>query len=115
MPRARFAASTRWQPSGERCQQRLSVLPIGSLKALREPTRNLGYALARGLASPLLWPQAAPAHRGPQLERPSLLATGHHERLGQADDGIGYDEPLQPGGNVRGCTQGELRARLRPT
>jgi hypothetical protein len=59
--------------------------PVAGVKALGEPAADQCQQLPGLGAFALLLPQAAQAHRRPQLQRPGLLATGNMQRLVEAD------------------------------
>src|SRR5262252_6314616 len=69
----------------QRLQQRLGLLKIGGVKTFRKPAIDRRQEFARFGLLTLLLPEATQTHRGAQLQRFRLLATGHVE------------SPLQPG------------------
>ena len=79
----------------QRLQQRLGLLQVGGVKALREPAIDRRQQRVGLGALALLLPQATQAHGGPELQRLRLLAAGD------------VQSALQPGFRLRW-----LRARL---
>src|SRR6266850_5387878 len=80
--------------SGERLQQGLRLLQVGSIEPLGEPAIDRRQQVACLGALALLLPQASEAHGGAQLPRLGLLAAGNGQgpvetgfRLGRIRDG----------------------------
>src|SRR5215510_9508740 len=63
----------------QRCQQRLGLLEISGVKALREPAVDRRQQRPRFVPLALLLPQAAEAHSSAQLQGFGLLAVGDVE------------------------------------
>src|SRR5262245_23941257 len=70
-------------------QQRLRLLEVSGVKALREPGIYRGQDLVRLGSLTLLLPQPTQAQRGAQLQRAGLLTAGHVQGLVEEGSGLG--------------------------
>src|SRR5712664_1610943 len=71
----------RFRSCSQRFQQRPGLLEVGGVKALGEPAIDRGEQVIGCSALALALPEAAQAHRSPQLQRLGLLTVGDRKSL----------------------------------